>query len=97
MGLDRHGNLWYNGHMNYTACFTATEPVDLTRLDEEARVLTGTSIANVQAYSDDCVNFTISDVVPSGIDAQDYFQTVAHDMSKFLKVKIELHEIIMDD
>lgn len=82
--------------MNYTACFTACSPIEVNRLDEESRILTGNSIANVAVY-DDSVNFTISDVVPNGIDAQEYFQTVAQDFSRFLKIEVKVHEIILDD
>ena len=101
--LDNPEPLWYNTPMtitktNYTVCYTAEGHIDLTLLQEECRILTGSWAGNVNRHDDPAdTTFTISDSVEDGIDKESYFDQIAVDLSRYLGVKVTRNEIIIDD
>lgn len=82
----------------YTACFSIRTPVDLSLLDEECRILTGSSPANIEKHDDPfLLNFTLTDMVGDGGDPDEYFDQIGRDLTRFLKVHVNLDEIFIDD
>lgn len=101
--LDNPEPLWYNTPMkikktNYTVCYTAEGHIDLTLLQEECRILTGSWAGNINRHDDpDDTTFTIAFRVEDGIDKESYFEQIAVDLSRYLGVMVTRNEIIVDD
>lgn len=101
--LDNPEPLWYNTPMkikktNYTVCYTAEGHIDLTLLQEECRILTGSWAGNINRHDDpDDTTFTIAFRVEDGIDRESYFEQIAVDLSRYLGVMVTRNEIIVDD
>lgn len=83
---------------NYTVCYTAEGHIDLTLLQEECRILTGSWAGNINRHDDpDDTTFTIAFRVEDGIDRESYFEQIAVDLSRYLGVMVTRNEIIVDD
>lgn len=82
----------------YTACFSIRTPVDLSLLEEECRILVGTSPANIEKHDAPfLLNFTLTDTVGAEDDPGEYFDQIGRDLTRFLKVHVNLDEIFIDD
>lgn len=82
----------------YTACYSIDGKIDLTRLQEEARILVGVDAANIQYLEDvDVTHFTLTDEVDDGIDPDAHFDWIGRDFSRFLPAKVTLNEIFVDN
>ena len=99
--LDKHEPNWYNTPMTktqHTACYSIDGQIDLTRLQEEARILVGVDAANIQYLEDvDVTHFTLTDEVDDGIDPDAHFDWIGRDFSRFLPAKVTLNEIFVDN
>ena len=83
---------------NFTACFhTILGDVTLNRLTEECRTMVGVDPCNIEKH-DDLTNFTLTTQVNEDeTTAEDFFNEICGDLSRWLGIPVYLDEIFVDD
>jgi hypothetical protein len=83
---------------NFTACFHSILPPDgLKRLNDECAIMVGVAPCNIE-HHDDLTHFTLTTQVNEDeTTAEEFFNEIASDLSRWIGSAVYLDEIFVDD